>query len=256
MRAALLPRDRATITEYGIRFRKFGYDSTYAREKRLFSAARVTRKRRKGRTRGVTFVQVAFDPRLVDVIYLVVKDGDQEILKPCILRARHRTFAGKSWRDVERYRREERNARLAAEQVERQARAAKDVAIAAITGPAMKRKKRAMSDAANAPRRPRLGRREARQDARRREDQQRAWILPDARPLLSPAPEFSERAGSLDISTAPALASSVEPRVSTVAKPVRAKIDIDAYLSAVDASVDQKVEPMGDSYIERRSTFP
>lgn len=89
IRANLLPGAKATITFRGIKFRGLVYGCDRVQIEGWFEKARASR---------TWQVEVAYDPRLVDNIFLRMSDGC--LLEPCqLLKADHR-FLGASWADV------------------------------------------------------------------------------------------------------------------------------------------------------------
>jgi len=91
VRLNLLPRKQAAITPHGIRFeRELYYTCELALREGWFTRA--------GR-RGMMKVEVAYDPRSVDSIYLSLEGGRR--LEPCHLTAASaKTFRGRDWHEV------------------------------------------------------------------------------------------------------------------------------------------------------------
>lgn len=88
----LLPRDTASVTEHGVLFKGCYYTSQHLLSRGWFSDARTGRFK----------VEVAYDHRLVDNIYVLGADGSEE---PCIcsLTSKSQMHAGKSVAEVSRY---------------------------------------------------------------------------------------------------------------------------------------------------------
>ena len=89
IRLNLLPQGEASIARDGIHFQGLRYDCELGRQKDWFVRARAY-----GRER----VTVAYDPRLVDVIYLRL--ADQQCLEPCTLLDKHQAYRGRDWYDI------------------------------------------------------------------------------------------------------------------------------------------------------------
>lgn len=89
VKLALMPRAKAVITERGIRFKRMYYSCDSALREQWFARARG-----KGRWE----VEVSYDTRKADVIYLLNKDGGFE---PCKLVDADARFKGASLEEVE-----------------------------------------------------------------------------------------------------------------------------------------------------------
>ncbi|MEW5960064.1 MAG: Mu transposase C-terminal domain-containing protein [Chloroflexota bacterium] len=89
IRLNLLPQGEASIARDGLHFQGLRYDCELGRREDWFVRARAY-----GRER----VTVAYDPRLVDVIYLRL--ADQQRLEPCYLLDKHRAYRGRDWYDI------------------------------------------------------------------------------------------------------------------------------------------------------------
>ena len=160
VRYNLLPTDQATVTRMGIQFRGLFYRNAHI-ERQKWAVRDAGHQRRK--------LQVAYDPRLVDEIYLRLAGGQR--IEICTLSNRQETarFAGCSWDDVTEYRRWQRD-------LERQRRtddlglvAARDAHVDDILQSARERAERVPEH----PSPPRQTIRINRQSARRDEDRQR-----------------------------------------------------------------------------------
>lgn len=92
LRANLLPGDKATVTPRGLKFRGVYYECEKAMRENWFVKARASRSWQ---------VNVAFDPRSVDTVFLRLPHGGG--LELCRLTAADQRFAGKSWEEVEDY---------------------------------------------------------------------------------------------------------------------------------------------------------
>ncbi|SPP64614.1 DDE-type integrase/transposase/recombinase [Nitrospira lenta] len=97
IRHKLLPVATARMTEQGVYFGKLYYGSTGA----FFHTMRFRAKHR-----GTFSVSIAFDHRLVDVVYLL-RDAGREFVK-CEIKGSSDRFAGRSWAEVRALLREER----------------------------------------------------------------------------------------------------------------------------------------------------
>ncbi len=89
VRQKLLPRGSASMTEQGLYFRKLYYGCTAT----FFHAMRFRAKHR-----GAQVVEIAYDPRLVDVMYLVRDSGREFVL--CELKGVSDRFKGRTWAEV------------------------------------------------------------------------------------------------------------------------------------------------------------
>ena len=89
LRLNLLPSDEATVTHRGLRFRGLLYTTELALQEQWFVKARQT---------GTWRVPVAYDPRLLDVIYLRLEHGKR--LERCVLLGVEQTFQGRDWHDA------------------------------------------------------------------------------------------------------------------------------------------------------------
>ena len=90
VRSNLLPGGKATVTFRGIKFRGLFYSCDRAIQERWYERARTSRSWQ---------INVAYDPRIVDTIFLRLS-GVQSI-KPCQLLEADKRFQGLSWPDVD-----------------------------------------------------------------------------------------------------------------------------------------------------------
>ena len=90
IRLALMPKEKGSVTEKGVYFRKLYYTCREAREGQWFEKARKN---------GRYPVDVSYDPRDMNVIYVWEKDGDGAV--PCTLLDWEQRFSGKSLEEVE-----------------------------------------------------------------------------------------------------------------------------------------------------------
>jgi hypothetical protein len=90
VRANLLPGAKATVTFRGIKFRHLYYTCERATRENWFVKARSSRSWQ---------VDVAFDPRSVDMILLRLPHGGG--LESCFLTQADQRFAGKSWEEIQ-----------------------------------------------------------------------------------------------------------------------------------------------------------
>ncbi|WP_282241098.1 Mu transposase C-terminal domain-containing protein [Psychrobacillus sp. NEAU-3TGS] len=86
----LLPRDKATITENGIRYKKMFYTTARAINEQWFSKARKD---------GSWKVDFSYDPRNMDVIYLHTNDEERYI--PCTLLNHQDRYKDKTIEEIE-----------------------------------------------------------------------------------------------------------------------------------------------------------
>jgi len=95
-----LPGDKATVTPRGIRFGGVFYSCELAVQERWFERARAS---------GTWTIDVAFDPRAVDVIYL--RTPGTRSVEPCHLVVAEQRFLGKTWAEVEDFCRSQKEVR-------------------------------------------------------------------------------------------------------------------------------------------------
>ncbi len=89
IRLNLLPQGQAAIARDGLHFQDLRYTCELAEQEGWFV---------KARQRGRERITVAYDPRLVDAIYL--RRGDAQRLEPCYLLDKHKTYLGRDWYDT------------------------------------------------------------------------------------------------------------------------------------------------------------
>ncbi|OJV91636.1 MAG: hypothetical protein BGO39_20885 [Chloroflexi bacterium 54-19] len=95
IRQALLPKESATITRRGVKFKNLFYDCKWAEENYNDLLVQAGRRAIK--------VEAKYDPRLCDEIYLVLDNGRR--IEPCSLQSTEEDpYKGKSWYSVEDYR--------------------------------------------------------------------------------------------------------------------------------------------------------
>jgi Mu transposase, C-terminal len=86
----LLPRDKATVTAKGIKYKKMLYTTQKAIEEGWFSRARL---------KGSWKVDFSFDPRNMDIIYL--HTNDEQLFIPCNLVEHHSRYKDKTLEEIE-----------------------------------------------------------------------------------------------------------------------------------------------------------
>ncbi len=125
IRQNLLPTAEASVTERGIIFRRRQYDCQRASSEQWYVRARAS---------GRWKINVAYDPRQLDTIYLRLPNCQR--LEPCLLHANESALRGHDWYEIldrDEIERQKEPARRAARQ---QAEAALDAYIAHIVEPA------------------------------------------------------------------------------------------------------------------------
>ncbi len=90
IRLALMPKETASVTKKGIHFKKLYYTCRKAKEEQWFEKARKDKSYP---------VEVSYDPRNMETIYVWEKNGDKAIL--CTLMDWEQRFSGKSLEEVE-----------------------------------------------------------------------------------------------------------------------------------------------------------
>lgn len=90
VRLNLLPHAQASVTERGIVFNQLHYDCELARQEGWYVQARQ---------RGRWKIEVAYDPRIVDTLYLVLENGKR--LEVCSLLETDRMFHGHNLYEIE-----------------------------------------------------------------------------------------------------------------------------------------------------------
>lgn len=89
IRLALMPKDRGSVTEKGIYFKKLYYTCPKAREEQWFERARKN---------GRYAVDISYDPRDMSSVYIWDKDGERSF--PCSLMDWEQRFWGKTLEEV------------------------------------------------------------------------------------------------------------------------------------------------------------
>jgi len=126
VRSNLLPGDKATVTFRGIQFRGLFYSCDRAVQDRWYEKARASRSWQ---------VQVTYDPRSVDTIFLRLPGI--ALLERCqLLEADHR-FRGLSWADVDDFFLSQKEARVKSATTDLQARANYQAQIQAVVSNAV-----------------------------------------------------------------------------------------------------------------------
>jgi hypothetical protein len=112
VRSNLLPADKATVTHRGIKFRGLHYTCERAVKECWYEKARASR---------TWQIEVAFDPRVVDTIFL--RTSGHGLVEPCQLLEADRRFAGISWSDVDDFHLSQQEAQAQEKTSDLQARA-------------------------------------------------------------------------------------------------------------------------------------
>lgn len=128
VRSNLLPWDKATVTHRGIKYRNVFYGCERAMREGWFEQARASRSWQ---------VDVAYDPRLVDSIYLRVP-GVQP-LECCDLLPADQRFKGLCWADIEEFHLSEKKARDDARTDDRRALTQFQAPVTAVVSTAVER---------------------------------------------------------------------------------------------------------------------
>jgi len=110
LRLNLLPGGEASVTPRGIQFRGALYTTERAMREHWYVRARNT---------GTFRVPVAYDPRLMDIIYLRLDAGRQ--IEPCNLTERHRRLRGYTWWEYEEWKQVKAEKAVTRESRDRQA---------------------------------------------------------------------------------------------------------------------------------------
>ncbi|MTK10636.1 MAG: transposase, partial [Clostridiaceae bacterium] len=90
VKLSLMPRERASITEQGIRFRGMYYSSKTALTERWFEKSRI---------RGYWKIEVAFDPRSANYIYIIFDNGKR--YEKCTLLEHQSRYIDKTLDEIE-----------------------------------------------------------------------------------------------------------------------------------------------------------
>lgn len=136
IRLNLLPQGQAAIARDGLHFQGLRYTCELAEQEGWFV---------KARQRGRERITVAYDPRLVDAIYLRLDDARQ--LVPCYLLDKHKTYLGRDWYDTLDYFALKKQRQEAARSGQLQTKAASDAHIEQIVEHAQKRQQTALVNA-------------------------------------------------------------------------------------------------------------
>jgi hypothetical protein len=171
-RLHLLPRKSATVTYRGIHLeRDLYYTCDLAQREGWFARARE---------RGAWKIEVSYDPRAIETVYLRLDDNGQ--LEPCRLVEASRAFRGRDWHEVMDYFAREKQSAAAARGRSQQTRAALNAQKDRIISAAMEKTDAARAVAGYQSKRARTaGIRDNRQEERRQERERQAWRL-DASP--------------------------------------------------------------------------
>ncbi len=130
----------------------------------------------RARDRGAWKVDISYDPRSVEVIYLWLDGGRR--LEPCQLLAASRAFRGRDWHEVADYFAREKQAAAAARTRSQQSQAALHAQQKQIVSAALERAQAAQSSAGQQSKRARTrGIRDHRCQERQYEREQSAWRL-------------------------------------------------------------------------------
>ena len=171
-RLHLLPRKSAMVTYRGIHLeRDLYYTCDLAQREGWFTRARA---------RGARKVEVSYDPRAIDTIYLHLDGGGR--LESCRLVEASRAFRGRDWHEVADYFAREKQLAAAARGRSQQTRAALNAQQDRIISAALEKTDAARAVAGYQSKRARTaGIRDNRQEERRHERERQAWRL-DAPP--------------------------------------------------------------------------
>lgn len=135
---ALLPRDRASVTEKGILFHDLYYTCSDAEDGLWYDQARIDGRRK---------LPVIYDPTCVDNIYFIAPDGR---LITCCLLAKSAVYSGSTEEDMAQYRNEDREERAAWAQEMEKARTKLILTTEAVVKRCRNEKKEAGTEAAGA----------------------------------------------------------------------------------------------------------
>lgn len=136
IRIHLLPGGSATVTRHGIRFKGEFYTCEKAEEENWRFIAR---------NKGTWQVDIAYDPRVPDIIYLRPKDGSPSV--PCHLMNPDSLAANSDWAEVEEYYERKQIEDQIAEVPDMQARAELDAGVEDIVADAEEMAASALEDA-------------------------------------------------------------------------------------------------------------
>jgi putative transposase len=175
VRLNLLPRRTVSVTGSGIHFEgELYYTCDTALRENWFGRANL---------RGNWKMEVAFDPRTTDRVYLITDRGTK--IEPCRLTDASRHLKGRDWHEVADYFETERQAKEAAHSRRQQSRANTHDKQDAIIGRAVERKEMALLGAGKISKSVLVsGMKENRAGEREREREADKWLLgePDATP--------------------------------------------------------------------------
>jgi len=170
LRLNLLPRRTVSVTGSGIHFEgQLYYTCERALRENWFGRANL---------RGNWKMEVAFDPRTTDRVYLIIDGGTK--IEPCHLTDASRHLKGRDWHEVADYFEIERQAKEAATSRRQQSRANLHDKQNAIIAQAAERKEAALLAAGKISKSVRVsGMKENRAKERERERETGMWILGD-----------------------------------------------------------------------------
>lgn len=134
IRLNLLPQGQAAIARDGLHFQGLRYTCELAEQEGWFV---------KARQRGRERISVAYDPRLVDAIYLRL--GDAQRLEPCYLLDKYQTYLGRDWYDTLDYFALKKQRQEAARSNQLQIKVASDAHIEQIVEQAQQRQQAALT---------------------------------------------------------------------------------------------------------------
>jgi hypothetical protein len=171
-RLHLLPRKNATVTYRGIHLeRDLYYTCDLAQREGWFARARA---------RGAWKVEISYDPRAIETIYLHLDGGAR--LESCRLVEASRAFRGRDWHEVMDYFAREKQREVAARSRSQQSQAALNAQQGRIVSAAMEKTDAARAGVGYQSKRARTaGIRDHRREEQQQEREQQAWRL-DAPP--------------------------------------------------------------------------
>lgn len=189
VRLNLLPRRTVSVTGSGIHFEKeLYYTCERALRENWFSRANL---------RGNWKMEVAFDPRTTDRVYLITDGGTK--IEPCHLTTASRHLKGRDQHEVTDYFEMERQAKEAAESRRQQSRASVHDKHDAIIVRAAERKEAALLAAGKISKSVRvLGMKENRAEERERERESGKWLLGEPDMAASVGAESNDRAQEIE----------------------------------------------------------
>jgi hypothetical protein len=189
VRLNLLPRRTVSVTGSGIHFEKeLYYTCERALRENWFSRANL---------RGNWKMEVGFDPRTTDRVYLITDGGTK--IEPCHLTAASRHLKGRDQHEVADYFEMERQAKEAAESRRQQSRASVHDKHDAIIARAAERKEAALLAAGKISKSVRVsGMKENRAEERERERESGKWLLGELDVPASVGAESNDRAQEIE----------------------------------------------------------